>query len=159
MAAGGLDDGLRLRDQRLRLAQVAEEQLHAEALHERDGKQGQRAGLAGEPHLPIGQLVPARVVAQGPRHAAREPQPAQRVLVGHRLVAERAERALERRRARGVALGRQHGHALEEQVAGARQFPARLAPVRGEDRLGDLAHADRPRARRPAKSAAENASR
>ena len=142
MAAGGLGDGLRLHDQGPRLAQIAEEQLHAEALHERDGKQGQRAGLACEPHLPIGERVPARVVAQGARHAAREPQPAQCIRVGHRLVAERTERALERRRTCAVALGRQHGHSLEKQVAGARQFPARLAPVRREDRLGDVPHAD-----------------
>ena len=142
MAAGGLGDGLGLYDEGPCLAQITEEQLHAEALHERDGKQGQRARLACEPHLPIGQRVPARVVAQGARHAAREPQPAQCIRVGHRLVAERPERAVERRRTGAVALGRQHRHSLEQQVAGARQFPTRLAPVRREDRLCDVPHAD-----------------
>jgi hypothetical protein len=113
VAARGVDDRFRLRDKRLRLAEVTEKQLHAEALDERDREQGERAGLAREPHLSIGQFVPGHVVAQRPRDAARKPEPAQRVLLGHRFVAERTQRALQSRRSGGVPLGGQHGHALE----------------------------------------------
>ncbi len=140
-ATGRLRDGLGLHDQGLRRDEVAEEELHAEALRQRDRQERQFAGLPREAHLTLGELVPARLVAKRAGGAACEPEPAQRVLVRHGLVTERTERALERRRTGRIAVDRDQGDALEQEVASARRAPRRLAPVCGQHRLGDLAHA------------------
>ena len=140
-ATGRLRDGLGLHDQGLRRDEVAEEELHAEALRQRDRQERQFAGLPREAHLTLGELVPARLVAKRAGGAACEPEPAQRVLVRHRLVTERTERALERRHTGRVAVDRDQGDPLEQDVASARRAPRRFAPVCGQHRLGDLARA------------------
>ena len=62
-----------------------------------DGQQGERAGLARELDLALGELVPGHVVAQRPGDMAGQPQPAQLLLLGRRLLPERAQRPLQRR--------------------------------------------------------------
>ena len=85
--------------------------------------------------MPRGQLVPRLVVGQRPGDAAGQPQPAQLVLLGERLVTERAQRDLQRRRRRDVALVGEEGEPVEQQIAGAR----RGLPVGGQNGRRDLA--------------------
>ena len=82
-----------------------------------------------------GEFVPRRVIGQRPGDAAGQPQPAQLVLLGQRLVPERAQRDLQRRRPRDVALTGEEGEPLQQQIAGARAG----LPVGGQHGRGDLA--------------------
>ena len=75
--------------------------------------------------MPRRQLVPRRVVGQRPGDAGGQPEPAQLVLLGESLVAERAQGGLQRRRRRDVALMGEECEAVEQQIAGARgRLPA-----------------------------------
>ena len=82
-----------------------------------------------------GELVPRLIVGQRPGDAAGQPQPAQLVLLGERLVPERAQRDLQRRRPRDVALAGEEGEPVQQQIAGARGG----LPVGGQNGRGDLA--------------------
>jgi hypothetical protein len=81
-----------------------------------------------------GELVPRRVVGQRSGDAAGEPQPAQLVLLGEPLVAERAQRDVQRRRPRDIALAREEGEPIQQQVAGT----GGGLPVSGQNGGGDL---------------------
>ena len=82
-----------------------------------------------------GELVPRLIIGQRPGDAAGQPQPAQLVLLGERLVTERAQRDLQRRRRRDVALAGEEGEPVQQQVAGTRGG----LPVSGQNGGGDLA--------------------
>ena len=82
-----------------------------------------------------GELVPRPIIGQRPGDAAGQPQPAQLVLLGERLVPERAQRDLQRRRPRDVALAGEQGEPVQQQVAGA----GGGLPVSGQNGGGDLA--------------------
>ena len=69
---------------------------------------------------------------QSPGDVARQPQPAQLLLLGDGLLAERAQRGLQRRRSGGVALGDEEREPVEQQVARARG--AAPTPRRGRRR-------------------------
>jgi hypothetical protein len=139
VAAGRLDDGVRLRGERRGHPDPSGEEIHGEAVVEGDGQERERTGPAGKLHLAGGELVPGHVVAQGPGDVAGQPQPVQLLLLGEGLVPERAESDLQRRRAGGVALGGEKGQPVQEQIAGAWQLACGRPPVRGKDRRGDLA--------------------
>ena len=85
--------------------------------------------------MPRGQLVPRRVIGQRPGDAGGQPEPAQLVLLRQPLVPERAERDLQRRRRRDIALAGKEGEPVEQQIAGARGG----LPVGGQNGRRDLA--------------------
>ena len=116
------------------------EQLDDHAVGERDGQRGERAGAARELEMARGELVPRLIIGQRPGDAAGQPQPAQLVLLGEPLVPERAQRDLQRRRPRHVALAGEQGEPVQQQIAGAR----RGLPVGGQNGCGDLARIARP---------------
>ena len=82
-----------------------------------------------------GEFVPRLIIDQRPGDAAGQPQPAQLVLLGERLVPERAQRDLQRRSPRDVALAGEEGEPVQQQIAGARGG----LPVGGQNGRGDLA--------------------
>ena len=95
--------------------------VHAGAVGERDGKDGQRAGLASEPDRASGQLVPrSRRPTGRPRlgDAARQPEPAHDVVLIARPSSLRnaCSARLERRDSRRVALGEPRRQAVQEEV-------------------------------------------
>ncbi len=135
VTAGGLDDGVRLGGQRHGHPDPAGEQLDEHAVGERDGQRGERAGAARELEMARGELVPRLIIGQRPGDAAGQPQPAQLVLLGEPLVPERAQRDLQRRRPRNVALAGEEGEPVQQQIAGAR----RGLPVGGQNGRRDLA--------------------
>ena len=95
-------------------------QLDDHPVGERDGQERERAGAARELEMARGQLVPRLIIGQRPGDAGGQPQPAQLVLLGERLVTERAQRDLQRRRPRNVAVVGKEGEPVEQQTAGTR---------------------------------------
>jgi hypothetical protein len=88
-----------------------------------------------------GEFVPRLVVGQRPGDAAGQPQPAQLVLLGERLVPERAQRDLQRRRPSDVALAGEQGEPVQRPGLRHRQQPERgvrraslMLALRGEER-------------------------
>ena len=90
VAAGRLHDGVRLGGERHGRREPAAEEVGVDLVVQGDGQQRQRAGPAGELDLARGELVPGRVVAEGPGDVAGQPEPAQLLLLGQRFVPERA---------------------------------------------------------------------
>jgi hypothetical protein len=85
--------------------------------------------------MACGELVPRSIIGQRPGDAARQPEPAQLVLLRQPVVAERPERDLQRRRPRGEALAGEEREPVEQQVTGTR----RGLPAGGQNGGGDLA--------------------
>ena len=136
VAAGRLHHGVRLGGQRDRRGEPAAEELRVEPIVQGDRQHGQRPGPAGELDLARGELVPRHVVAERTGDVAGQPQPAQLLLLGDRLLPERAQRFLQRGRARGVALG---GDRASPSSSRSHARAPQGLPVGGEDRGGDLA--------------------
>ena len=140
MAAGCLDDRVRLGGQRCGHADPSGEQLDLHAVGERDRQRGERAVPARELEVARGELVPRLIIGKRAGDPGGEPQPAQLVLLGESLVPERAQRDLQRRRRRHVALAGEQGEAVQQQIAGARRGP----PVGGQNGCRDLTRIARP---------------
>src|SRR5690348_3653928 len=82
-----------------------------------------------------GELVPRAIISERAGDPARQPQPAQLVLLREPLVTERPQRDLQRRRPREIALAGEEREPVEQQVAGA----CRGLPAGGQNGGGDLA--------------------
>lgn len=91
--------------------------------------------MAGELQMARGEFVPRLIVGQRPGDAAGQPEPAQPVLLGERLVPERAQCSLQRRYPSDVALAGEEGEPVQQQIAGA----GGGLPIGGQNRGGDLA--------------------
>ena len=124
--------------QRLRRGELAGENVDARSQVERQRQDGQRAGVAGELDLSGGEHEPAFVVPQIHGGAAREPQPADPVLAGELVGAERPQCPLQHRRSGGIPLRVQHRKPVEEKIWRSRWFRRRGCPA---CRIRRLAHA------------------
>jgi hypothetical protein len=115
-AAQRLGDRRELVDQRGRGRQLAgeEEEIHAGV--ERERQQRQRARLARERDVPIGQLLPALVVPQISSGVGGQPHPA--IRIGHRQLPgpEGANGSLQQRRPSAIPVRDHHRQRIEEQV-------------------------------------------
>jgi len=127
------------------LASVASELASAilpensSTIGEGDGKQCEGASPASQLDLAGGEIVPPGVVAERAGDLASQPEPGQLVLLGERLVTERAQRHLQRRSPSSIALAGEEGEPVEQQVTGAWRRTRGWPPVGGEHRGGDLA--------------------
>ena len=95
---------------------------------ERERQDRERAGLARQRDVAGRQHVPALVVPQADRDRTRVGEPAQLLLAGQRLAAERLQRAPEHRHARGRAIG------VDERLAGHQQLDGARRRRRGLER-------------------------
>ena len=87
-----------------------------------------------------GELVPRLITAKPAGDAGGQPQPAQLVLLGERLVAERAQRDRQRRCRRRVSLAGEQSERVQQQIAGARGG----RPVGGQNGCRDFTRIARP---------------
>ena len=141
LGVAGCDrDRVRLLDKRRGRGELPAEQVHARPVDERDGKQGERAGVPGQLHRASGERV-ERVVVPQLEHGhrlddRRQQEPAHdRLVAVERLGHDRLEREPERRHARAGSLRAPARQAVENEVDRSRR--------RGRDggssgRLGNL---------------------
>ncbi len=114
-APGRLRGRANLEDHRRRAGQVAGEQEHECPGAEGERQLAERAHLAGETDVPIGEPHAAIVVAQMYRRRERQRQPAQLLVRGH-AAAEGAQRPAQYRYPGRVPLGEVGGQAVEKEI-------------------------------------------
>jgi hypothetical protein len=112
--------------------ELARVQVRARAIGERDGEDGEGAGLAGDPYLTDGDLLPGLVVPQLRCDATGQPEPADVLLLLDNL-----QGAPQGMNPRDIAFGDTAGHAVQEQIDRPRRFRPR---GRGQSSLGHLHH-------------------
>ena len=141
--AGGRADRIGLLDQRVGGRELPGVNVHAGPRRERDRKDRERTGVAGQRHRPAGEPVPCLVVPQVGgdrfrRDGARQPEPPHVVLGALALLPERVERLPQRRRGGGVAVREPDRQTVEQQVDRAER-PSRGG--RGASGVGHGLHA------------------
>ena len=157
IGAGRLRRRLDLVHQRGGRGQLAREEVHVDALAERERELAERARLTRELDVPLRERLPPRVVPEMHGRHGRQPLPAQ--LLGRRTCAAVSNALFARRKigTRGlIALAEERHQAVEQQVGSARDAAARAPP------LAAWATSSMPppgAASRPANIAADSASR
>ena len=137
---GCLGDRISLLDQRRRGGELSGVHVHAGAVGQRDGKDGERAGVASEADRATGQLMPRLVIPQfgceGFRcDGAGSPKPAQLVVTAAIPFGECVQRSPERRHGLLVWLGEALRQTVQEKVDRPRRP---RSGRRGAGRLGRL---------------------
>ena len=133
--AGRSGDRLGLVQQSRRSIQVAFGDPHPREIGEGGREHAERAGVAGGLNVAGGEQVPRFVIEQLHCDASGHPRPEHLLLVAAGLVADGAQRLLEDRRARRIALGEPGGQTIDEQVGRTRRLWCRRRGASGLGRV------------------------